>query len=191
MLELIAKIFCAVEIAKTSEVSGNRHYVLLFYLGDSHVALLLGMTFGGDCHNLGAVNIRLRALHAKHQADNLAKLWQEFLSLLELIAKIFCAVEIAKTSEVSGNRHYVLLFYLGDSHVALLLGMTFGGDCHNLGAVNIRLRALHAKHQADNLAKLWQEFLSLLELIAKIFCAVEIAKTSEVSGNRHCVFVSI
>ena len=30
-----------------------------------------------------------------------------------------------------------------------------------------------------------------LILIAKIFCAVVIAKTSEVSGNRHCVFVSI
>ena len=55
MLELIAKIFCAVEIAKTSEVNGNRHCVFRFYLGDSHVALLLGMTFGGGCHNLGAV----------------------------------------------------------------------------------------------------------------------------------------
>ena len=55
----------------------------------------------------------------------------------------------------------------------------------------IRLRAKHAKHQADNLAKLWQEFLSLLELIAKIFCAVEIARTSEVVGNRHCVYVFI
>ena len=38
-----------------------------------------------------------------HQADNLAKLRQEFLSLLELIAKIFCAVVIAKTSEALGN----------------------------------------------------------------------------------------
>ena len=28
----------------------------------------------------------------KYQADNLAKLWQEFLSVLELIAKIFSAV---------------------------------------------------------------------------------------------------
>ena len=61
---------------------------------------------------------------AIHQAANLAKLWQEFLSLLELIAKIFCAVVIAKTSEVGGNRHCVYGFYLGDSHVALLLGMT-------------------------------------------------------------------
>ena len=31
----------------------------------------------------------------------------------------------------------------------------------------------------------------MLELIAKIFCAVEIARTSEVSGNRHWVYVSI
>ena len=45
----------------------------------------------------------LRAKHAKHQADNLAKLWQKFLSLLELIAKILCAVEIARTSEALGN----------------------------------------------------------------------------------------
>jgi len=29
---------------------------------------------------------------SKHQADNLAKLWQEFLSVIELIAKIFGAV---------------------------------------------------------------------------------------------------
>ena len=36
-----------------------------------------------------------------------------------------------------------------------------------------------------------RSFLPLLELIAKIFCAVEIAKTSAVSGNRHCVYVSI
>ena len=62
-----------------------------------------------------------------HQADNLAKLWQEFLSMLKLIAKIFCAVEIARTSAVNGNRHCVFRFFLGDSHVALLLGMTAFG----------------------------------------------------------------
>ena len=38
-----------------------------------------------------------------HHADNLAKLRQEFLSLLELIAKIFCAVVIARTSKALGN----------------------------------------------------------------------------------------
>ena len=51
----------------------------------------------------------------------------------------------------------------------------------------IRLRQRRA-HQADNLAELWQEFLSMLELIAKIFCAVEIVRTSAVDGNRHFVF---
>ena len=57
-------------------------------------------------------------------------------------------------------------------------------------SVHLSACAKGALHQADNLAKLWQEFLSLLELIAKIFCAVEIAKTSAVNGNRHCVYVS-
>ena len=37
--------------------------------------------------------IRLSACKARtHQADNLAKLWQDILSLLELIAQILCAV---------------------------------------------------------------------------------------------------
>ena len=53
---------------------------------------------------------------------------------------------------------------------------------------NIPLACNARTHQADNLAKLWQEFLSLLELIAKIFCAVVIARTSAVNGNRHFVF---
>ena len=51
----------------------------------------------------------------------------------------------------------------------------------------IRLRQRRG-HQADNLAELWQEFLSMIELIAKIFCAVEIVRTSAVDGNRHFVF---
>ena len=125
MLELIAKIFCAVEIAKTSEVSGNRHYVLLFYLGDSHVALLLGMTFGGDCHNLGAVNIRLRALHAKHQADNLAKLRQEFFVHARTDSKDFLRGRNCENKRGQWQPPLCFRFYLGDSHVALLLGMTF------------------------------------------------------------------
>ena len=33
---------------------------------------------------------------SNHQADNLAKLWQEFLSVIELIAKIFGAVSRTK-----------------------------------------------------------------------------------------------
>ena len=51
------------------------------------------------------MSVRLSAcvLARTHQADNLAKLWLEFLPLLELIAKIFCAVEIARTREALGN----------------------------------------------------------------------------------------
>ena len=48
-------------------------------------------------------NIPLACRARQHQADNLAKLWQEILSLLELIAKIFCAVVIVRTSEALGN----------------------------------------------------------------------------------------
>ena len=59
-----------------------------------------------------------------HQADNLAKLWQEFLPLFELIAQILCAVEIAKTNEVFVNRPKCSCSYLGDSHVVSLLGMS-------------------------------------------------------------------
>ena len=33
-------------IARTSAVNGNRHCVFRYFLGDSHVASLLGMTFG-------------------------------------------------------------------------------------------------------------------------------------------------
>ena len=56
------------------------------------VSTLLNMTIGCGCPT-----------HIFHQADNLAKLWQESLPLLELIAKIFCAVVIARTSEALGN----------------------------------------------------------------------------------------
>ena len=65
-----------------------------------------------------------------HQADNLAKLWREFLPLFELIAQILCvaqilcAVEIAKTNAVFVNRPKCSCFYLWDSHVVSLLGMT-------------------------------------------------------------------
>ena len=77
--------------------------------------------------------------------------------------------------------------------VSTSLNMTIGCGCsHPCHSERKRgNQADRRTHQADNLAKLWQEFLFLLELIAKIFCAVVIAKTSEVSGNRHCVFVSI
>ena len=38
-----------------------------------------------------------------HQASDIAKLWQEFLSLPKLIACIGCAVESGKPSVVYGN----------------------------------------------------------------------------------------
>ena len=46
-------------------------------------------------------------------------------------------------------------------------------------------------HQADNLAQLWQEFLSLLELIAQILCAVVGVRSNAVCGNRKTVLASI
>ena len=47
-----------------------------------------------------------------------------FLTLFEQIAPILCAVEIAKTNAVFVNRQKCSRFYLGDSHVVSLLGMT-------------------------------------------------------------------
>ena len=43
-------------------------------------------------------------------------------------------------------------------------------------------------HQTDNLAKLWQEFLSVTELIAKIFGAV--SRTKAQCGSRRCLHAS-
>ena len=39
-----------------------------------------------------------------HQASDIAELWQEFLSLLELIACIGCAVVVARTNAVYDNK---------------------------------------------------------------------------------------
>ena len=66
------------------------------------------------------------AVRRTHQADNLAKLRQEFLSLLELTAKIFCAVSDCENKCGRWQSPLCFHFYLGDSHVASLLGMTFG-----------------------------------------------------------------
>lgn len=43
------------------------------------------------------------------QADNLAKLWREFLPMPELIAQILCAVVKQKSSEALGNTHLCVL----------------------------------------------------------------------------------
>ena len=51
-----------------------------------------------------------------------------------------------------------------------------GGNCNSICTL---------PHQADNLTKLWQEFLSVLELIVQILCAVEVQKPSVALGNAH------
>ena len=47
-----------------------------------------------------------------------------------------------------------------------------------------------SNHQADNLAKLWQEFLSVIELIAKIFGAVSrttsLMRLSALLASKRC-----
>ncbi len=48
-------------------------------------------------NNLLLYTACVRSTH--HQADNLAKLWHEFLSVFELIAQILCAVVKQKSSE--------------------------------------------------------------------------------------------
>ena len=68
------------------------------------------------------------------QADYLAELWQEFLSMLELIAKIFCAVVIARTSAVNGNRHCVAFLFMGFPRRFAPRNDIWGG-CHNRNAV--------------------------------------------------------
>ena len=49
----------------------------------------------------------------------------------------------------------------------------------------IKKQRAKASHQADNLTKLWQKFLSVLELIVQILCAVEVQKPSVALGNAH------
>ena len=44
-----------------------------------------------------------RPTQSKHQADNLANLWLEFLPVIELIAKIFGAVSRTRKSHANGN----------------------------------------------------------------------------------------
>ena len=40
-------------------------------------------------------------------------------------------------------------------------------------------------HQTDNLAKLWKDYLFFLELIAKIGCAVVVARTNAVYDDKQ------
>ena len=81
----------------------------------------------------------------------------------------WCAV-VQKSNEVLGNTHTCVLMLPQRR--------------------NKRKCVPQARHQADNLAKLWFEFLSVLELIAQILCAVAVQKSSEALGNTHtCVLM--
>ena len=102
-------------------------------------------------------NIRLRQRRA-HQDDNFAKLWHELLSVRKLIAKILVTVsriKIKRTKEMPAKlrafRKYAQI-------------------------VRLRQRRIH---QADNLVKLRQEFLSMFDLITEIFCAVSRLKIKQ------------
>ena len=64
--------------------------------------------------------------------------------------------------------------------------VSFRGD-----EVTVGIQPSGAPTKQTILRNCGRSFLSMLELIAKIFCAVEIARTSEVNSNRHCVCISI
>ncbi len=74
---------------------------------------------------LDCVIFRLRKRRT-HQADNLAKLWQEFLSVPKTDSKDFLRGRDCENKCGDWQPPLCLRFYLWDSHVALLLGMTFG-----------------------------------------------------------------
>lgn len=85
-----------------------------------------------------------------HQGDNFAKLRHEYLSVRKLIAKILVAVSRLKIKRIKEMPAKLRAF----RKYAMKYLCAFGA------------------HQADNLVKLRQEFLSLHNLITEIFCAV-------------------
>ena len=62
------------------------------------------MTFEACCRCLSAVKLSTCAKGAHTKQTILRNCGRSFLSLLELIAKIFCAVEVARTSAVLSNK---------------------------------------------------------------------------------------
>jgi len=78
------------------------------------------------------LNLPLACRARPHQADNLAKLRREDLSVLELIAQILCAIGISRTSAVFCNRHKVSLLFRGYPHCALNDKV---GDCYHRNEV--------------------------------------------------------
>lgn len=112
-------------------------------------------TLRAFCKNTQIVRLRQRRAH---QDDNFAKLRHELLSVRKLIAKILVAVsriKIKRTKEMPAKlrafRKYAQI-------------------------VRLRQRRIH---QADNLVKLRQEFLSMFDLITEIFCAVSRLKIKQ------------
>ena len=80
---------------------------------------------------------------------------------------------------------------LGKTLYAPQLVLVFLGSCRLLfGKGRICGCPTQSKHQADNLAKLRQEFLSVSELIAKIFGAVSrttsLMRLSALLANKRC-----
>ncbi len=115
------------------------------------------------------------------------------ITLLAITAPPFELPACVRSTPTQADNLVTIYIISFPGDVSTSLNMTIGCGCsHPCHSERKRGNPADRRtHQADNLAKLRQEFLSLLELIAKIFCAVEIAKTSAVSGNRHCGFVSI
>lgn len=99
-----------------------------------------------------------------HQGDNFAKLRHEYLSVRKLIAKILVAVSRLKIKRIKEMPARLRAF----CKYAMKYLCAFGA------------------HQADNLVKLRQGFLSLHNLITEIFCAVsrlKIKRTKEMPAK--------
>ncbi len=105
------------------------------------------------CRCLGDEKKETACRQARHQADNLAKLRFESLSVFERIAQILCAVRKAINQ-------------------ARLSAIRTLACCRCLGDEKKETACRQARHQADNLAKLRFESLSVFERIAQILCAV-------------------
>ena len=128
-----------------------------------------------------------------HQANDIAELRYEFLSLLELIACIGCAVAEQKPSEALGNTHTCVLplprrpyrrcglFVCGSSpyrHSERSVGIQ-RSESKSSACVHSTL------HQAIGRAKLRQDFLPVLDLRAYARLCGEIARASKVLSNKR------
>ena len=85
-----------------------------------------------------------------------------------------CHVEPAETS--SRREHILLVVF------------RYARSFDKLRMTRIILNSYTEKYQADNLAKLWHEFLSVTRLLAKIFGAV--SRTTSLMCSRRCLLSS-